>query len=211
MCEAFLRIRPHFGLWLKIFYVKPKIVSGQQAECGGTMVGRMPNVTWLDGSFMETVKGWQSGWFYIIEPRDANWVAAPKFRSGIPMRLTSWQERGLTWGPSDELTGLHTCVQNMIDRKIKLVNVIQVMLVRRVLPCQRRTCCLWEYDPAKHQTLLQFFGSMHEDIWKVLFKSNESGRTRLRTMGMTWPIPLVRYVFPCFQGVSFTCILEEDS
>ena len=80
------------------------------------------------------------------------------------MRLTSWQERGLTWGPSDELTGLQTCVQNMIDRKIKLVNVVQVMLIRRVLPCQRTTCYLWEYNPAKHQTLLELFGTTHEEI-----------------------------------------------
>ena len=29
VCEAFLRIRPHFGLWLKTFNVKPKIVGGQ--------------------------------------------------------------------------------------------------------------------------------------------------------------------------------------
>ena len=28
VCEAFLRIPPHFGLWLKIFNVKPKVVSG---------------------------------------------------------------------------------------------------------------------------------------------------------------------------------------
>ena len=28
VCEAFLRIRPHFGLWLKVFNVKPKVVSG---------------------------------------------------------------------------------------------------------------------------------------------------------------------------------------
>ena len=96
VCEAFLRIPPHFGLWLKTFNLKPKVVSGQQAECGGAMVGKMPNVTWLEGSFVETVKGWQSGWFYITEPRDANWAAAPGFRSGVPMRLTSWQEKGLT-------------------------------------------------------------------------------------------------------------------
>ena len=38
VCEAFLRIKPHFGLGLKIFCVKPKIVSSQQAECGGAMV-----------------------------------------------------------------------------------------------------------------------------------------------------------------------------
>ena len=43
------------------------------------MVGRMPDITWLDGSFAETVKGWQSGWFYITEPRGANWAAAPEF------------------------------------------------------------------------------------------------------------------------------------
>ena len=61
----------------------------------------------------------------------------------------------------------------MIIRQVKLVNVVQVMLIRRILPCQCRTCHLWEYDPAKHQTLLELFGMMHEDIWKVLFKANE--------------------------------------
>ena len=29
VCEDFLRIRPHFSLWLKIFNMKPKIVVGQ--------------------------------------------------------------------------------------------------------------------------------------------------------------------------------------
>ena len=57
VCEAFLRIQPHFGLWLKIFSVKPKVVGGRQAECGGAMVGKMPNVTWLEGAFVETIKG----------------------------------------------------------------------------------------------------------------------------------------------------------
>ena len=31
MCEAFLCIQPHFGLWLKTFNVKPKVVKGSQA------------------------------------------------------------------------------------------------------------------------------------------------------------------------------------
>ena len=79
VCEAFLGVKPHFGLWLKTFNVKPKVVSGRQAECGGAMVGKMPNLTWLEGSFVETIKGWQSGWFYITEPCDADWAAAPEF------------------------------------------------------------------------------------------------------------------------------------
>ena len=60
------------------------------------MVGKMANVLWLEGSFVETLKGWQSWWFYVTEPRDAEWVAPPEFRSGIPTRLTSWKEKGLS-------------------------------------------------------------------------------------------------------------------
>ena len=57
------------------------------------MVGKIPNITWLEGSFVDTIKGWQSGWFYITEPRDPKWAAAPEFRSGISTRLTSWKEK----------------------------------------------------------------------------------------------------------------------
>ena len=80
------------------------------------------------------------------------------------MRLTSWLEKGLNWASSDELTALQKRIQSMVDKNIKLVNVIQVMLFRRVLPCQSRTCNLWEFDPAKHQTLLELFGMMHENV-----------------------------------------------
>ena len=48
------------------------------------MVGKMPNVTWLEGSYVETAKGWQSGWFYITKLRDTNWVAAPNFDPASP-------------------------------------------------------------------------------------------------------------------------------
>ena len=69
---------------------------------------------------------------------------------------------------------LRTRVKDMGDKNIELVNVVQVMLVRRILPCQHRTCNLWDFDLARHQTLRRFFGSSHEDIWKVLFKSSKS-------------------------------------
>ena len=58
MCEAFLRISPHFGLWLKIFNVKPKVVNGEHAECGGAMVSMMPKVIWPTGNFNDSVKEW---------------------------------------------------------------------------------------------------------------------------------------------------------
>ena len=61
----------------------------------------------------------------------------------------------------------------MTNNKIKLVNMVQVMLFCWILPCQRRAFVLWEFDSAKHQTLRVLYDTMHEDVWRVLFKSTE--------------------------------------
>ena len=58
---------PHFGIWIKVFNTKPKVVDSKHAECGGTMVSKLPNITWPQGAFVETVKGWQREWFYVTE------------------------------------------------------------------------------------------------------------------------------------------------
>ena len=207
VCEAFLRIRPHFGLWLKTFNVKPKVVRGSQAECGGAMVGKMANVLWLEGSFVETLKGWQSWWFYVTEPRDAEWVAPPEFRSGPPTRLTSWKETCLSWGKKGELTGLQTCIQTLVDKKLKLVNVVQVMLIRLILPCQRRAFNLWEFDPAQHQTLNRLFDTTYEDAWRMLFKGAEApaSATEDRGFSVQRHALVVSCFFP-FTGYQFSIV-----
>ena len=69
-------------------------VQKQHARGKGTARERIEDLL-DDGSFVETLKGWQSGWFYITEPRNANWAAAPEFRSRIPMWLTYWEKKGL--------------------------------------------------------------------------------------------------------------------
>ena len=61
----------------------------------------------------------------------------------------------------------------MIAKNVKLVDVIQVMLVRRILPCQRRSRPLWEFNPKKHQSLERLVETTHEGAWKLLFKGND--------------------------------------
>src|SRR3954468_11802731 len=125
------------------------------------------------------------------------------------MRLTSWKEKGLSWGSSVELTGLQTCIKNMMSKKIKLVNVAQVTLFRRILPCQRRAFNLWEFDPAKHHTLRELFDMMHQDIWKVLFKSAEvpppltedRGLSAKRHANPVSSLYLIRCLFPQYNHV----------
>ena len=61
-----------------------------------------------------------------------------------------------------------------MDKKLKLVNVVQVMLIRRILPCQQWDFNMWEFDSVQHQTLSRLFDTMYEDAWKVLFKGAEA-------------------------------------
>ena len=101
----------------------------------------------LVGGVTDTVKIWQQEWFYITEARGSKWAAAPAFRSGPPLRLTSWTDKGPDWGSVPEVPLLQKRVQSMIAKDITLSDVIQVMLIRRALPCQRRSLKMWEFNP----------------------------------------------------------------
>ena len=80
---------------------------------------------------------------------------------------------------------LQSCLQTLVNKKLKLVNVIQVMLVRRILPCQQWDFNLWEFDPAQHRTLSGLFDTTYEDAWRVLFKGSEAPASATEDRGFS--------------------------
>ena len=62
--------------------------------------------------------------------------SGPRIQIWNPHTAHLLKESGRTWGDSEELTGLQACIQKLVDKKLKLVNVVQVMLIRWILPCQ---------------------------------------------------------------------------
>ena len=92
----------------------------------------------------------------------------------------------------------------MAGKKLKLVNIVQVMLVRRILPCQQRDFNLWEFNPAQRQALSELFDTSHKDVWKVLFKGAEVPPSLTEDRGLSVKprahsvssIHLVVYIFP---------------
>ena len=92
----------------------------------------------------------------------------------------------------------------MASKKLKLVNIVQVMLFRRILPCQQRAFNLWEFDPAQHQTLRELFDTTHKDVWKVLFKGAEVPPSLAEDRGLSAkrlarPVSLIRPVGHLFS------------
>ena len=95
-------------LWLmaKTFGVKPKVVDGEHVECGGVVLSQLTKNPWPKVSLTETSNQWQRECFYVMEPRSTKWAATPAFRSGPPLQLASWINKGLVWGSVDELQTL---------------------------------------------------------------------------------------------------------
>ena len=64
--------------------------------------------------------------------------AAARLPLGPPQRLTSWVNKGRDWGPSKDVPLLQDWIRGLQEREINLAVVVQVMLIRRLLPCKRR-------------------------------------------------------------------------
>ena len=60
-----------------------------------------------------------------------------------------------------------------------------------------------DFNPAKYKTLRQFFGTTHEDIWKVLFKANETWPETTEDCGHDLAHPASSVSFPCFKAYPF--------
>ena len=173
VCEAFLCTTPHFGLWLKTFNVEPKMIEGRQAECGGAVISKRADAPCPEGSFQEELGLWQREWFYITAPRGSRQRPPPVFRSGPPQQLTSWVNKGCDWGPSKDVPLLQDRIRGLQEREINLVAVVQVMLIRRLLPCKRRPLRLWEFNPEGPRALQHFMDLTPMEMYKLFFGSQE--------------------------------------
>jgi hypothetical protein len=169
--EAFLRVQPHFGLWLQLFGVKQRSAKGDAPECDGASFYVLDKNNRLPGVFLDTMRGWRSSWFYLTEPREAEWAEATAFRSESPTRLQSWIEKGIPWGQETEVALLSEWMARMID--LHLYDVVQVMLEHRVLPLQERKKALWEFSPIDPKTVLSLLHHSREKMWKSLFLTEE--------------------------------------
>ena len=78
------------------------------------------------------------------------------------------------------------------------------MLIRLILPCQRRAFNLWEFDPAQHQTLTRLFDTTYEDAWRMLFKGAEAPASATKDRGFSAQRhALAISCFFLLQGISF--------
>jgi hypothetical protein len=91
LCEAYLGILPHFGLWKYLYHCRPGMAGGQHQLVGGTSLEmcRGRKTEYLDIPLKDSIKGWCLEWF-IVENRGKSLP----HRSGRQpdVRAPSWTE-----------------------------------------------------------------------------------------------------------------------
>jgi hypothetical protein len=91
LCEAFIGIFPHFGLWKYLYHCRSGMAGGQHQLVGGASLElcRGRKVEYLDIPLKDNIKGWQLEWFTMENHNKSLLV-----RSGRQpdVRTPSWTE-----------------------------------------------------------------------------------------------------------------------
>ncbi|KAK1611081.1 hypothetical protein QYE76_034754 [Lolium multiflorum] len=137
VCEAFLGIEPHWGLWRKILYVKRHNDSNGPPVVGGVGFVVRKEVNYFDYPMKESVQGWRNKWFYLRDP------AVPGRRSNLPLfdNALSPEEKAT----ADELFEQIVTLKNTGGLTMCGTEVVSVFLQRRVQPLMSRPHQLWLY------------------------------------------------------------------
>jgi hypothetical protein len=91
LCEAFLGVLPHFGLWKYLYHCRPGMAGGQHQLVGGVSLEmrRGRKTDYLDIPLKDSIKGWCLEWF-IVENHGNS--LPPRSGRQPDVRTPSWTE-----------------------------------------------------------------------------------------------------------------------
>jgi len=145
LCEAYVRIEPHFDLFRYLFCFRKKGAVGGSKIAGGVYLNLRDGVKnrYLSCPWNTSLTEWYKKWFYIREePGSATFCDV----GYIPKKRVSWTDR-------PEHTGQVVELMSLIDwSRLDRPGVVGNFLVRRVMPCERRVHSAYEYAGSQDPT-----------------------------------------------------------
>jgi hypothetical protein len=93
LCEAFLGINPHWGLWKCLFHLYRNVSKDEIHDLGGTIVSVRSKSKYLKFEMAESFQIWRQKWFYIKDYKSYEfdeYGLAPFDLAKILTKLKSW-------------------------------------------------------------------------------------------------------------------------
>ncbi|KAK1653003.1 hypothetical protein QYE76_070808 [Lolium multiflorum] len=154
LCEAFLGIEPHFGLWKKIFYVKRYSSSNGYFVTGGVGFVARSEVNYFNFPMRESVQGWRLKWFYVKDSSSPECrlpcyadVSEAKPKDSWK-NILSADERA----SAEELFAKFLRIKEADGQTMIGTEVAAVFLKRRIQPVMARVHPMWLYSGPKDET-----------------------------------------------------------
>ena len=157
MCENFLGCRPHWGLFKHIFTIRSQTVKKANSNdekthviqmCGGLGVQKRKRSSFPPMTLPESVRGWQSTWFYCQD------IATPGQSTGLPPfsfdRIQTPSSLKVTAAEKAETGMLVEKVVQLINQGVTGMDLLEVFLSRRIQPLQARDHSMWMYSGANN-------------------------------------------------------------
>jgi hypothetical protein len=154
LCEAFLGIEHHFGLWNKIFFVKRYSSSNGPFVIGGVGFVARSEVNYFSFPMRESVQGWRLKWFYVKDSPTTE-SQLPCFADVLEAKPKhSWKnilspDEKTT---ADELFAKFLRIRETDGQTMIGTEVAAVFLKRRVQPIMARVHPMWSYSGPKDET-----------------------------------------------------------
>jgi hypothetical protein len=136
LCEAFLGVLPHFGLWKYLYHCRPGMAEGQHQLVGGASLEmrRGRKTDYLEIPLKDSIKGWRLEWF-IVENHGK--FLPPRSGRQLDVRTPSWTE-----SPTDqevaEAGALLAEVGLMKERGLTVEAVVADFVFKNIQPLKDR-------------------------------------------------------------------------
>jgi hypothetical protein len=158
-CECFLGCPPHWGLFKHIFTIRSQSVKKANPDdnktnviqlCGGLGIQRRTGSSFPSLSFLESVRGWQSTWFYCKDAAALNMsTGLPPFTLARPTALRSLVVSQEERAAVDTLVG---SVVELVWGGVTGLDLLEVFLSRQIQPLQMRDHPMWLYSGTDDST-----------------------------------------------------------
>ncbi|KAK1648892.1 hypothetical protein QYE76_066697 [Lolium multiflorum] len=152
LCECFLGIHPHWGLWKHIIYLRRNHSKNAIYNVGGVCICVRPEAGYFNLKFADSVQGWRKKWLYVKDESSdtQEYGLAPFDLSEDILRRKSWDAEATTEeiAATESLVARIQALQNTEGQEISGVRIIVHFVQIRVQPLQARTSPLWLYSGA---------------------------------------------------------------
>jgi hypothetical protein len=150
LCEAYLGILPHFGLWKYLYHCRPGMARGQHQLVGGASLElhRGRKTEYLDIPLKDSIKGWRLEWF-IVENHCKS--LPPQSGRQPDVRTPSWVESST---PSEitEAKVLLAEVFLLKDRGLTVEDVVADFVFKNIQPLKDRAYPAYLYSGINDST-----------------------------------------------------------